>query len=48
MTKEQMIDNVIRKYGFEARVTIAFCRMCERGDLANTQIEARYNELMKR
>ena len=48
MTREQMMDDVIRKYGFEVKTTIAFCRMCERGNVAYTQIETRYNELMKR
>ena len=48
MTREQMMDNVIRKFGFEAKATIIFCRMCERGNLAHTQIKTRYNELMKR
>lgn len=29
MTKEQMIDNVIRKYGFENKWTIWFCELAE-------------------
>ena len=29
MELEKMIDNVIRKYGFESDVTIGFCKMVE-------------------
>lgn len=28
MTREEMMDNVIRKFGFEVKETISFCRMC--------------------
>jgi len=41
---ERMIDDVIRKFGFEARQTINFCRMCERENI--NRVEKRYNELM--
>lgn len=27
---DRMIDEVIRKFGFEAKETISFCRLCER------------------
>ena len=29
MNKKKMMDMIIRKYGFEAKETINFCRMCE-------------------
>lgn len=29
MTKEEMMDNVIRKYGFESEEAILFCGACE-------------------
>lgn len=29
MTKEQMIDNVIRRYGFENKWTVWFCELAE-------------------
>lgn len=48
MTREEMMDNVIRKFGFEVKETISFCRMCERRNVANERIEARYKELMER
>lgn len=47
MTREKMMDNVIRKFGFEVKETISFCRMCECGNVANERIEARYKELME-
>ena len=31
MTREQMLDNVIAKYGFEVEETIEFAYLCERG-----------------
>jgi hypothetical protein len=48
---DKMIDEVIRKYGFEARQTIGFCKMMEeveRGNLAIERVKARYEWLMKR
>ena len=31
MTKEQMMDNIIRKYGFESKGAIGFCKLVEGG-----------------
>jgi hypothetical protein len=48
---DKMIDEVVRKYGFEARQTIGFCKMVEeveRGNLAIERVKARYEWLMKR
>jgi len=36
MTREKMMNEVIRKFGFEASITIEFCEMCEN---ANTKDE---------
>lgn len=35
MTREKMIEDVIRKFGFEHKATIRFCRMCENLKLPN-------------
>jgi hypothetical protein len=50
MTKEQMMDKVIRKFGFEADETLDFCLFCIQlgGNPTMKQIKARYNELMER
>ena len=29
MTKKQMMDNVIRKYGFENKLTVWFCELAK-------------------
>lgn len=31
MTKEQMMNDVIRRFGFESKVTIGFCKLVEGG-----------------
>ena len=41
MTKEQMMDNVIRRYGFENKWTVWFCELAEvltESQLLNTYI----------
>lgn len=44
--KEKMVDDIIRKFGFEHKWTIQFARMCEkRGEAACKQ---RYEILMKK
>ena len=51
MKMDRMIDDVIRKFGFEARQTIGFCRMaeeCENGNLEFNKVKARYEWLMER
>lgn len=49
MSKErkQMIDKVIRRYGFEASETIMFCTACEDDDFNDNEIVALYNNLME-
>jgi predicted HAD superfamily Cof-like phosphohydrolase len=44
MTREQMLDNVIAKYGFEVEETIEFAYLCERG--TNEQVAQTYEKLM--
>jgi hypothetical protein len=51
MEMDRMIDDVIRKFGFEARQTIGFCGMveeCEKGNLEFDRVKARYEWLMER
>ena len=31
MTKEQMMDDIIRRYGFESKGAIGFCKLVEGG-----------------
>lgn len=45
INKEQMIDNVIRRYGFEVKETIDFCFLCETDD--EMAIAKEYLRLMK-
>lgn len=44
MTREQMLDNVIAKYGFEVEETIEFAYLCERG--TNEQVAQTYEKLI--
>jgi hypothetical protein len=46
---EKMIDDIIRKFGFEAEHTIGFCMTCEnyeKGLLTIASVEAQYNWVM--
>lgn len=45
MTREQMMDNVIARYGFETRETINFCFLCER--VCDSEVQKVYDYLMK-
>ena len=45
---ENMMDKVIRKYGFEAAETIQFCRLAETEDKAfSAKIGAEFKKLME-
>lgn len=46
MTREEMMDVVINKFGFEARETINFCTFAETTDFAT--IKKQYDKLMKK
>ena len=48
-TKEQMINNIIRRFGFEDKRTILFCTMIEQledTEKATEKINRRYNRLI--
>lgn len=45
MTREQMLDNVIARYGFEVEETIEFAYLCEKG--TNQQVVETYEKLME-
>ena len=45
MTREQMLDNVITRYGFEVEETIDFAFLCENG--TNQQVAETYEKLME-
>lgn len=47
MTREQMMDKVVRRYGFEVEETLAFCRMCENDSFSDDEVKAIYNSLMR-
>jgi hypothetical protein len=47
MTNEQMMDNIIHKYGLEATETIHFCRLAERHP-SGLITKVMYNYLMKK
>lgn len=46
MTREEMMDAIIRKFGFEAKETINFCRKCEKYNYAIVKLE--YMRLMRK
>lgn len=48
MTREEMMDNVIRKFGFEHEMTIQFCTMCESPRFTDLVVEVAYNYLMNK
>ena len=37
--KENLIDRMVRIYGFENPIVIEFCRMCERGEIIEDLLE---------
>lgn len=46
MTREEMMDAVIKKFGFEAKETIDFCEKCEGYGYAAIKLE--YMRLMRK
>lgn len=46
MTRKEMMDAVIKKFGFEAKETIDFCEKCERYGYAVVKLE--YIRLMRK
>lgn len=47
MTREQMMDEVIRQYGLESIITITFCVAAEDATISDTILREFYDELMK-
>lgn len=47
MQKNDMVDMVIRKYGFEAEETISFCEMCFVENYPMVTIEEMFLGLME-
>lgn len=45
MTREAMMDNIIRQYGFEDFKTIAFCIIAENTNTPNADVINLYNSL---
>ena len=43
---KSMMDDIIRKFGFEDMHTIIFCGMCERADVPLNSIYETYDEYM--
>jgi hypothetical protein len=47
MDRQKMLDNVIRKFGFEHRWTVQFARMCEDANrYTDEMVLFRYDMLM--
>ena len=48
MTREEMIDTVIKKFGFEDDRTIWFCRVCEypASPFNDKMVEISFNAIM--
>ena len=46
MARTEMMDNVIRKFGFEDNVTIAFCMYAEDPRATQESVEEIYNRLI--
>ena len=47
MSREKMMDNVIKKFGFEHDFTIWFCKLCEK-EISDIQVRKFYTKLMER
>ena len=46
MTREEMMDMVIRQYGFENATTITFCALAEDATVATTELQKAFDALM--
>lgn len=47
MTRENRMDEVIKRYGFEDNRTLFFCNMAEDLETPDNLVEEIYNALMK-
>lgn len=46
-TREQMMDEVIKKFGFEHEMTIKFCQLCEMEGIWDATVEVGFNYVME-
>ena len=46
MTREEMMDNIIKQYGFESNITITFCALAEDATVATTELQKAFDALM--
>lgn len=44
--KERMMDDIIKKFGYEDNRTIAFCGMCENPEVSDFSIKEVYEDFM--
>ena len=47
MTRKEMMDAIIKKFGFEDSRTITFCALCEDNRLSDSAIYKSFKELIK-
>lgn len=47
MNKKKMMDAIIKRYGFEAKVTIWFCGLCEKSNNL-TYVKKVFSKIMKK
>lgn len=47
MNKETMMNNIIKKFGFESDITISFCKACECEIVTYKELEKSYNFIIK-
>ena len=46
MTREQMMNEIIRQYGFENATTITFCALAEDASVATAELQKAFDALM--
>ena len=47
MTREEMMQALIEKFGFENSITITFCAFAENSAVHDEQVKKAFEELMK-
>ena len=47
MSRKMMMNNIIKKFGFEDNVTIAFCTFAENPNTPQNKVEEIYKRLMQ-
>lgn len=46
MTREQMMDEIIRQYGFENNLTITFCVLAEDSTVSDEEVRKAFDALV--